>query len=95
MEITVELVEEIKKAVRVKSPSADGEIRSLIKACIAEMEIAGAFARDLQDPLVKQAIILYCKGNYGYDDKPEGFLEAYRSLRDAMALSGEYKETSE
>lgn len=92
MEITAGLVEEIKKAVRVKSPDADSEIRALAKACFAEMRIAGVYITDWQEPLAKQAAILYCKGHYGYDDKPEGFLAAYRALRDAMALSGEYRE---
>ncbi len=92
MEITDELVEEIKRAVRVKSPDADGEIKVLAQACFSEMRIAGVNITNPQDPLAKQAVILYCKGHYGYDDKPEGFLVAYGALRDAMALSSEYRE---
>lgn len=92
MEITDELVEEIKRAVRVKTPDADGEIKALARACFSEMRIAGVNITNPHDPLAKQAAILYCKGHYGYDDKPEGFLAAYGALRDTMALSGEYRE---
>lgn len=92
MEITAWYIRTVKEAVRVKSSAADEEIRGLIQACIAEMRIAGVYVADLEDAMVKQAVILYCKGYYGYDDKPEGFREAFGALRDAMALSGEYRE---
>lgn len=91
MKITAELIEEIKRDIRVKSSAADGEIKGLIEACLAEMRLAGVHITQL-DALAKQAVILYCKGHYGYDEKTDGFLMAYRALRDAMALSGEYEE---
>lgn len=92
MEVTEGLVQDLKKAVRVKSDAADGEIRGLVEACVTELRIAGVYARDLEEPLCRQAVKLYCKAHYGYDDKTERFLEAYRSLRDSMALSGDYRE---
>lgn len=95
MEVTEGLVQELKKAVRVKSGAADGEIRGLVEACVMELRIAGVYARSLDDPLCRQAATLYCKAHYGYDDKAEGFLRAYEALRDAMALSGDYKEVAQ
>ena len=75
-----ELVEWLKKMLRIKSSTAD-----------EELEIAGIQGK-LTDPLYKQAVKLYVKANYGYDDDSEKFLYAFQSLRDSMALSGEYKE---
>lgn len=95
MEITTEFIEEIKRAVRVTASLADGEIKNLVSACVAEMQVAGVYIKDLQDPLGKQAITLYCKAHYGYDEKTEAFAEAFRALRDAMALSGDYKKAVE
>lgn len=95
MEITEEFVAEIKRAVRVTSGLADEEIKNLASACVAEMQIAGVYITDLQDPLGKQAITLYCKAHYGYDEKTEAFREAFQGLRDAMALSGDYKKAVE
>lgn len=92
MEITEGLLKELKKALRVKSSAADSKVRGLVEACLMELRIAGVYARSLEDPLCRQAATLYCKAHYGYDDKAEPFLEAYKALRDAMALSGDYKE---
>lgn len=83
-------VESIKKRLRVTSAVADEEIEDLIKSCREEMKIKGIYGPE--DALYQQAIVLYCKAHYGYDEKTERFLEAYQSLTDAMALSGEYEE---
>ena len=45
---------------------------------------------DADDPLVRQAVKIYCRGNYGYDENTERFREAYVALKDAMALCGDY-----
>lgn len=95
MEITTEFIIEIKRAVRVTTSLADEEIKNLASACVAEMQIAGVYITDLQDPLGKQAVTLYCKAHYGYDEKTEAFREAFQGLRDAMALSGDYQKAVE
>lgn len=95
MEVPEGLVQDLKRAIRVKSDAADGEIRGLVEACVTELRIAGVYVKDLEEPLCRQAATLYCKAHYGYDDKTEQFLEAYKSLRDAMALSGGYKEVAQ
>ena len=56
----------------------------LVEACKKEMEIAGIYG-DETDPLYRQAIRLYCKSHYGYDEDAERFQAAFCSLRDAMA----------
>lgn len=83
------LIEELKRVVRVKSADAEFELEGLVASCKKEMELAGVYG-DETDHTYRQAIRLYCKGHYGYDDNTERFREAFASLRDAMALSGEY-----
>ncbi len=90
MDISQEWVEETKRNIRAKSSEADQEVKGLIEACLKDLEIAGVYVTDAEDPLVKQAVKLYCKGNYGYDDDTERFREAYAALKDAMALCGDY-----
>ena len=74
------LIEELKRIVRVQG---------LVEACKKEMELAGIYG-DETDPLYRQAVRLYCKSHYGYDEDTERFQAAFGSLRDAMALSGNY-----
>lgn len=87
--IDVLLIEELKRIVRVKSADAEIELGGLVDSCKREMEIAGIYGDEI-DPLYRQAIRLYCKAHYGYDEDTERFREAFDSLRDAMALSGDY-----
>lgn len=84
------LVEEVKLRLRVKSTSFDGgEIQPLIDACKQDLKRVGINVDDT-DPLVKQAIVFYCKANFGFSEDSERYRAAYNSLRDSMALSGEY-----
>lgn len=83
------LIEELKRIVRVRSADAEFELEGLAASCKKEMEIAGIYG-DEADPLYRQALRLYCKAHYGYDEDAERFQEAFESLRDAMALSGDY-----
>lgn len=43
------------------------------------------------DPLIKRAIVLYCKAHFGYDDMAARFSECYDSLKQHLALSIEYQ----
>lgn len=85
------ILDDIKNAIRVKTDSVNGEIEDLIAAAKRELEIAGVYITDENEPTAKQAIRLYCKANFGYDENTERFREAYEALRDSMALSGEYR----
>ena len=89
-----ELIDELKQFIRVNSKEAEGELKALVPSCKKELEIAGVYG-DETDPLYRQAIRLYCKAHYGYDEKAERFKESYEALRDSMALSGDYKKPEE
>lgn len=89
--IDANLIDELMTAVRVKSSIAEAEVMDLASACIADMRLSGVYVRSPYDALAKQAIKLYCKANYGYDGNTERFKQAYESLRDSMALSGDYE----
>lgn len=89
------LLGEIKKAVRVKTDNANDEVEGLVEACKVEMSLSGVYIEDDNEALSKQAIKLYCKAHYGYDDDAEKFRLAYEALRDAMALSGDYGKKGE
>lgn len=85
------LIEELKCIIRVKSADTEFELQGLVASCKKELELAGIYG-DEEDPLYRQAIRLYCKSHYGYDEDTERFQAAFSSLRDAMALSGDYKK---
>lgn len=91
------IVDDIKRDLRIKSNSLDGEIESLIEAAKSDMYIAGINTDVITDtgdidPLIYTAIKLYCKGNFGYDDKSEVFREAYDNMKLALSCAGKYQD---
>lgn len=90
-----DLTERLMRRIRVKSDVAAEEIEDLVQACIKDLEIGGVYVTDLEEPLCKQAIKLYCKAHYGYDKDNEKFGAAYAALKDSMALSGDYGKTGD
>lgn len=86
-----EIIEKLKKRLRVKSEDAEEEISDLVDACKRELEIAGVYG-EISDPVYYQATVLYCKAHFGYDEESERFRKAFDSLKDSMALSGDYQK---
>ena len=56
----------VKQAMRIKTDAYDDSITQLINACIADIGIVGvAFESTTEDALLKQAVITYCRLNFG------------------------------
>lgn len=86
MTITAAYLTEIARAVRVnETATTQQELTGLINACAADLARQGVKTVDLDDALTKQAVKLYCKAHYGYDDGDK-FLTCYNALSSAMAL---------
>lgn len=84
-----ELIEKLK--VRLRITILDEEVEDLVKACQKDLEISGIYG-EFDDPLYYQAIVLYLKAYFGYNDKQEEFQRAYEALKTSMALSGDYEK---
>lgn len=60
------LLAEVKKAMRLSTSAYDETITQLINACIADIGIIGVeFEATTTDALLKQAVITYCRLNFG------------------------------
>ena len=88
MENREALVTSLMDALRVKSETAKAEVEDLVDACIVDMTLKGVNVDSIEHPLIKHAIKLYCKANFGYDESTERFAEAYQHLIYSMSLSG-------
>lgn len=85
------IIEKIRDRLRITTNSLDFEIEDLIGACKKELEVGGVYGEE-SDDLYFQAIVIYCKANFGYSDNSEKFSRLFYALRDAMALSGDYEK---
>ena len=88
------MLEDVKNALRVNGEDLDNEILDLIESAKADLILSGVNKDKVvyTDPLVKRAIIVYCKANFGYEDvnMADRFQESYISLKHHLTLSSEY-----
>ena len=94
----VNLCNYVKNSMGITSSDFDKEIESTIKACFLELDLAGIYVpkdnnipRDFNE-LLKQALVFYCKAYFRMDASSPNYLKAFEHLKDAMSLSGEYRD---
>ncbi|MDD9149255.1 head-tail connector protein [Sporolactobacillus sp. CQH2019] len=92
------LLPDVKTALRVSHTALDTEINDLIAAARKDLYSGGvgqasSEATDSIDPLVKRAIIVYCKANF-LDNvaDAERFQLSYDLLKTHLALAGDYQD---
>lgn len=92
------LLDDVKLACRVASDSYDTEITDLINAGLADMGITDIQAALLVSvdtlPLIKRAVITYCKMNFGYvaEDVYKRLKDSYDEQKAQLLMSSEYSE---
>ena len=85
------MLEDVKKTLRVTSTAFDSEVSDLIAACMLDLGISGVDTVVETDPLIKRAIITYCKAYFGYDNPDADRLaESYKMLKSHLSLSADY-----
>lgn len=92
------LFEKVKTALRVSVTDAglDAEINELIKSARADLTVNGKLTETesgSNESLVNQAIILYVKGHWGYDNPDaQRFLDSYDDLKNKLSLNSQYRK---
>ena len=84
------MLEFIKNSLRISGNDFDEEINSLIKAAKEDLKtsgIASTYLADTNNNLVKNAIMNYCKAEFGFDNPDsEKFRRAYDNLKAKLAI---------
>lgn len=93
-EISADLISAAHSWLRISTTSADDEIKQTIAACLIDLKNGGVVVIDVTDAAIRQAIKLYLKAQFGYDDKADKFAQAYEFLKRSLALSGDYNEVT-
>lgn len=85
------MLADIKLSLRISNEAFDSEINDLIDAAKMDLGISGVNKIDITDALIKRAITVYVKANFGWDNPDaERLQEAYVLLKQHLALSGDY-----
>lgn len=78
----------IKMALRITTDAFDDELQHLVDSALTDIGFGGAMSEVLTedgDPIVKQAVITYCKMNFGL---PEDYDRLKRSYDEQKAQLG-------
>lgn len=87
------MIEKVKVALRITSNSEKitSDITDLIAACKLDLSISGVKKIDEDDPLICQAIKLYCKANFFLENnESEKYQKSYDMLKQSLSLCGDY-----
>ena len=81
----------IKLALRTSHTKLDEDIQADIDACVADLEVCGIIQPDESDPLIFNAIKLYCRSLYTDDTaKAAEWLRRYESLKSCLQMAEGY-----
>lgn len=94
--ISEQYVYSIRRYLRINHTHFDAEITDLIGAARADLLLGGIKAdkvNDESDALIKRAIVVYVKAEFGLDNADaEKYRESYNMLKRHLMLSSEYIE---
>lgn len=90
------MLTDVKQALRISAAntSLDTEVNDLIAAARDDLRLSGVLASKVisdTDTLIKRAITVYAKANFGIDNPDAERLQAsYNSIKAHLSLSQEY-----
>ncbi len=88
------LIDDIKDYLRVSGNDLNTEITDLINAAKADLLLAGiltAKVNDDTDALIRRAVSVYCKANFGYDNQDaDRFQKSYDLLKAHLSMAVDY-----
>lgn len=81
----------VKQAMRIKTNAYDDGINQLIGACIRDIGIVGVdFESTTQDELLIQAVITYCRLNFGTPSDYDRLKKSYDEQKAQLISSSSY-----
>ena len=80
----------VKKALRVTTDAFDDELTDMIEAGQADIRLAGVVNLDTDDPLVRRAVITYCRLNFGQPDDYDRLKASYNEQKAQMGMATGY-----
>ena len=94
--ISKQFVYDVRRYLRISHTHFDAEITDLIGAARADLLLGGISEKrvnDESDALIKRAIVVYVKAEFGLDNADgDKYRESYGMLKRHLMLSSEYTE---
>lgn len=89
--INTELLAKVKQGLRVSHDKLDDDLRADVEACLADLTVCGIIEPQADDPLIYNAIKLYCRSLYT-DDTAKGaeYLRRYEAMKSCLMMAEGY-----
>lgn len=89
-------LESIKQALRITHTKLDADIQTDIEACIADLRLCGIVHAAEDDPLMLNAVKLWCRSLYT-DDPAKGaeYLRRYEAMKACLMMAEGYGREAE
>jgi len=87
------MLDKIKMALRIKTDAYNDELTSLMKAGLIDLGFGGAMNEVLTedaDPVVTQAVITYCKMNFGLPEDYDRLKKSYDEQKAQLGTATGY-----
>ena len=92
------MLEAVKLAMRISTTAYDDELNILIEAAKADLCKTADIEEDLvldTDPLIKRAVITYCRLHFGSPNDYDKLAESYKEQKAQLATSSSYTDWGE
>ncbi len=81
----------VKLAIRISHSKLDTDIEESIEGCLADLRVHGIVHAADDDPLILNAVKLWCRSVYTDDTaKSAEYLKRYTALRDCLKVAEGY-----
>lgn len=86
-----DILQRVKLSLRISHNVLDEDIQADIDACIADLELCGVVNATPADPLIFNAVKLYCRAQYTEDTaKAAAYTERYNALKSCLMMAEGY-----
>lgn len=89
--MATDMLSRIKTYLRIKHNALDEDIEADIQACFADLEVCGVVFAETGDPLIYNAVKLWCRASYTDDTaKAAEYLRRYDALKSCLMMAEGY-----
>lgn len=95
MAIDPTLLSKVKTTLRISHNALDDDLADCISACLKDLNVCGVQAPVLDDPLILNAVKLYCRAEFTDDTgKAADYMARYNALKSCLMMAGDYREAT-
>jgi len=92
----MDILTKIKQGLRISHGKLDEDIQADIDACLSDLRMVGVIYADESDPLIYNAVKLWCRSLYTDDTaKASEYLKRYEALKASLMMAEGYGRPKE